>query len=194
MTRFEYVAIFYGIVVALAVETVVVCLHRLLAAGKRVRWHWMAPATAINASLLTLGEFWVLWGDRDQWTGHYSFFQFLPFAISLLFMFLTAAATLPDRIPADGIDLKAFYFENRRHYWGLVAAFFLFNTALNLVTLIRFGPTAAWREDLPRLFGDLVGVAIAAPLIVFRSYWVHLVGIVAALATLLVFLSSIEFN
>jgi hypothetical protein len=42
MTRFEYVAIFYGIVVALAIETVLVNFHRLLSARKSVRWHWMA--------------------------------------------------------------------------------------------------------------------------------------------------------
>lgn len=48
MTRFEYAAIFYGIVVALAVEIVLLRLHRLLAARHRVRWHWMALATAVN--------------------------------------------------------------------------------------------------------------------------------------------------
>jgi hypothetical protein len=187
MTIFEYVAIFYGIVVAMAIETVLANLHRLLAARGRVHWHWMAPATAANASLLTLGEF-------CQWTGNYSIFQFLPFAISLFFMFLSAAATLPEEIPEAGIDLKVFYFDNRRHYWGLVAGFFAFNILLNVVTLARFGPTQLWIQNLPRLVGDFAGLGIAVPLIFFRNVWVHAVGIGFALVFLLVFLTSIPLG
>jgi hypothetical protein len=192
MTRFEYVAIFYGIVVALAIETVLVSVHRLLAARTRVRWHWMAPATAINASLLTLGQFWVLWGDRDRWTGSFSFFQFLPFGISMLLMFLSAAATLPDRVPAAGVDLKDFYFENRRHYWGLVVVYFVFNIVLNLSNLIFYGTNEVWWHNLRWLVGDVIAVAIATPLIIFRTTWVHVVGIVLALISLLLFLASIQ--
>ena len=194
MTTFEYGAIFYGIVVALAIETVLVSFHRLLAAGKRVRWHWMAPATAVNASLVTLGEFWILWTDRNQWTGNYSFFQFLPYAIALLLMFLSAAATLPDEVPAEGIDLKAFYFDNRRHYWGLVAAYFGFNILLNVVSLIRFGPNAFWQQNLRWFVGDFLGLGIAGLLIVFRTYWVHRVGIVFGLIFLLFFLYAIQLS
>ena len=194
MTRFEYVAIFYGIVVALAIETVLVNLHRLLAAGKRVRWHWMAPATAINASLVTLGEFWILWGDRDQWKGSYSFFQFLPFAIALFLMFLSAAATLPDEIPEEGLDLKVYYFDHRRHYWGLVAAYFGFNLVLNMAGQLGLGTNANWQESMRWLVGDIVGVTVAAVLIIFRATWVHVVGIILALLLLLLFLSSIQFS
>lgn len=194
MTRFEYVAIFYGIVVAMAVETVLANAHTLLAARKRVRWHWMAPATAVNASLVTLGEFWILWGDRDLWKGPFSLFQFLPFAISLFFMFLSAAATLPDEVPEEGLDLKAFYFDNRRHYWGLVAAYFAFNIAINLVNLTPFGADQLWVRNSRWVVGDLVALGIATPLIVFRAYWVHVVGIGLALVSLMFFLASIQLG
>jgi hypothetical protein len=194
MTRFDYAAIFYGIVVALAIETVLVNLHRLLAAGKRVRWHWMAPATAVNACLVTLGEFWILWTDRNQWTGSFSFFQFLPWAVPLFLMFLSAAATLPEEVPEEGLDLKTFYFDNRRHYWGLVAAYFGFNIAINLVNLARFGQNAAWQENLRWMIGDFIGLGTAGLLFLFRAYWVHAVGIVLGLILLLVFLNSIQFT
>jgi hypothetical protein len=194
MTRFEYVAIFYGIVVAMAIETVLANLHRLMGAGKRVRWHWMAPATAANASLVTLGEFWILWSDRDQWKGNFSFFEFLPYAVALFLMFLSAAATLPDEIPAEGLDLKIFYFDNRRHYWGLVAAYFGFNILINLVSLARFGPNGTWQATLLWSVGDVLGLGIAGLLIVFRTYWVHLLGITLGLVSLLFFLSSIRFS
>lgn len=83
MTEFEYAAIVYGILVALAIEAVAANLHRLFAARGRVKWHWMAPATAVNASLVTLIEFWTLWLRRNEAAGSYSFLLFLPFAISL---------------------------------------------------------------------------------------------------------------
>ena len=194
MARFEYVAIFFGIVVALAIETVLVNLHRLIAAKSRVRWHWMAPATAVNSSLVTLGEFWILWGDRDQWKGRYSFFQFLPFAVALFLMFLAAAATLPDEIPEEGLDLKAFYFDNRRHYWGLVAAYFGMNLVLNLVGQLWTGPGAPWQESLRWLVGDVIGVVVAVLLMIFRTTWVHVAGNVLSLILLLVFLNSIQFG
>lgn len=192
MTRFEYAAIFYGIVVALAVEIVLLRLHRLLAARHRVRWHWMALATAVNATLLTLGQFWIIWTDRGQWVGSFSFFEFLPFGITLLFMFLSAAATLPDGVPAEGLDLKAFYFDNRRHYWGLVAAYFAFNIAINLLNLVRFGANGVWWHNLRWLVGDVIAVGIATPLIIFRTDWVHVVGILLSLVALLAFLASIQ--
>jgi hypothetical protein len=135
----------------------------------------------------------VLWGDRDLWKGSFSFFQFLPFGISMLLMFLAAAATLPDEVPANGvIDLKSFYFENRRHYWGLVVAYFAFNILLNLSTLVPYGPNAVWWHNLRWLVGDVIAVAIGTPLIIFRAAWVHVVGIVLALASLLFFLASIQ--
>jgi len=194
MTRFEYAAIFYGILVAMAIEIVAARVHRLLAAGKRVRWHWMAPATAINSSLVVLGEFWILWSDRNQWTGTYSFFEFLPSAIGVTLMFLTAAATLPDEVPEAGLDLKTFYFDNRRHYWGLVGAYFAFNIVLNVVNLVRFGPNAVWQENLRWMIGDFVGLGTAGLLFAFRTYWVHAVGIAFGLISLLFFLDAIRFS
>lgn len=192
MTRFEYVAIFYGIVVALAIETVLVSVHRLLSARRKVRWHWMAPATAVNASLLTLGQFWVLWGDRDQWKGGFSFFQFLPYGISMLLMFLAAAATLPDEVPDRGLDLKTFYFENHRHYWGLVLVYFAFNILLTLSNLALVNSSDLWWRNLHWLIGDVVAVALATPLLIFRAQWVHVLGISLALASLVYFLAAIQ--
>ena len=195
MTEFEYAAIFYGILVALAIEAVAANFHRLLAARGRVKWHWMAPATAVNASLVTLVEFWTLWLRRNESSGGYSFLLFLPFAISLVFMYLSAAATLPDEVPADGLSLRSFYFDNRSHYWGLVVGLFVFNILLNMIDQFRFGwfgPT--WQRDLPQLAGDLVAIGVAAPLTYVRNYWWHAIGICTGTLYLLVFASTMALS
>lgn len=195
MTEFEYAAIFYGIFVALAIEAVAANLHRLLAARKRVRWHWMAPLTAANASLVTLVEFWTLWLRRNESGGSFSFFLFLPFAVSLVFMYLSAAATLPDDVPAEGLDLRNFYFDNRTHYWGLVVGFFVFNILLNVIDQTRFGwfgPT--WQRDVSQSAGDLVAIAIAAPLTFVRNYWWHAIGIATGMVYLLAYASTLPLS
>jgi len=195
MTEFEYAAVFYGILVALAIEAVAANFHRLLAAGKRVKWHWMAPATAVNASLVTLIEFWTLWLRRNEASGSYTFLLFLPFAISLVFMYLSAAATLPDEVPADGLNLRSFYFDNRAHYWGLVVGLFVFNVLLNVIDQFRFGWFApTWQRDLPQLAGALVAIGVAAPLTFVRNYWWHAIGICTGTLYLLVFAGTMTLN
>jgi hypothetical protein len=153
----------------------------------------MAPATAVNASLVTLLEFWTLWLRRNESLGSYSFFLFLPFAMSLVFMYLSAAATLPDEVPAEGLDLRTFYFNNRAHYWGLVVGLFVFNLLLNVIDQFRsgwFGPT--WQRDLPQFAGDLFAIGVGAPLIFVRNYWWHALGIGIGTLYLLVFASTLS--
>jgi len=38
---------------------------------------------------------------------------FLPLLIGLILLFLLTAATLSDEVPAEGLDLRDFYAENR---------------------------------------------------------------------------------
>ncbi len=195
MSKFEYAAIFFGFLVALAVEGVAANLHRLFAAGRKVRWHWMAPATAANASLMTMVEFWVLWSQRNEWSGSYAFFAFLPLAISLVFMYLSAAATLPDSVPTEGINLREFYFDNRAHYWGLVAGFFVFNVLLNVIDQFRFGWFGpSWQKDFPLLASDLFALVVVGPLIFVRNYWWHAAGIALSTLALLAFAWSLQLS
>jgi hypothetical protein len=81
----------------------------------------------------------LLWLRRNEAFGAFAFFLFLPFAISCVFMYLSAAATLPDEIPAEGIDLRSFYSDNRAHYWGLAVPLFVFNILLNVIGQFHFG-------------------------------------------------------
>ena len=60
--------------------------------------------------------------------------------------------------------------------------------------LVRFGPNGVWRENLPRLYGDVVGLGVAGVLVIVRNYWVHLAGIAIGLVSLLAFVSAIQFT
>src|SRR5215469_13078448 len=80
MTRFEYVSIFNGIVVALAIENVAASFHKLFEASGRVRWHWMAPTNAMGTSIGALAVFWSAWVGRNVLPTNPTLLTFLPTA------------------------------------------------------------------------------------------------------------------
>jgi len=121
MSVAEFVLAFVGIIIGLGVADVLVSLHGLLRAGRRVKWHWATPALAALMLLVSL----VLW-----WQCYYLFggltsetiAGFLPNFLLLVVAFLMMAAALPDEVPADGIDLKQYYLSTRVHQWTLMSA------------------------------------------------------------------------
>lgn len=187
MTAFEYAAIFYGIIVGLALQNILTSIHKLVEAGSRVRWHWMAPIVALNAALLTLGNFWFWWIWRSAMSSHsQSIFSFLLTAFNLGLLFLACAATLPDDVPADGIVLRDYYFNNRHRIWGFGAAFYFINTCTWAMTLAQAGfNSPAVQTILIFLFGNALGAAAAILLIYVRTWWCHAICIVFGTISLL---------
>jgi len=186
MSHFEYVSIFNGIIVALALENVAASFHKLLDAGRRVRWHWMAPVNAIGSATAALGAFWLTWLLRDVQGGSSTFLTFMLSAFASVALYLVCATTLPDEVPEAGIDLKVFYFSSRRLLWSLVLAAVLLRTSLVLVAILRtnFDPRIV-RINTPFLIGQLVAAAIAVSMVHVRAYWWHAVGIVVVTAGVL---------
>jgi len=179
MTRFEYAAIFNGILVALALENIAASFHKLLDAGGRVRWHWMAPTNAIGSAIATIGQFWVWWRGRDIVAVDPTVFTFLPNAVTLFLLYLACAATLPDDVPESGIDLKAFYFSRQRQYWSIVGTTSLLATCINAWSIVHhnFEPQIV-HLDAPLFFGGLAATAIVGSLIVVKAPWWHTLAII----------------
>ena len=193
MTRFEYLAIFYGIVVGLALENVAASFHRLLSAGKRVRWHWMAPTNAIGTATVTLGQFWLWWVGRDMKIANPRFVTFLPGAVTAILLYLVCAATLPDDVPAEGIDLREFYFSSRRQFWSLVIAVTLIGAGSEIWALARAGFDPRFVAfHTPILIGSLVSATLAASLIYVRAPWWHAVGIAAITSASFLFFAPLK--
>jgi len=195
MTRFEYAAIFYGFVVGLALQNILSSVHKLLEAGRRVRWHWMAPATALYAAILTLGSFWTWWLKRDENHGQRTFLTFLLTAAALSLLFLACAATLPDEVPEQGFDLRKYYFENQRRFWSLYAATFALNSLTWAIALVQSGFAPQFlRADLPLLVGNLVGVGLGLVSMYVRKPWWHAFAIVASLAFVLLVFAPMQLT
>jgi len=132
VSPFEYILPMVSILVGLAIGDLSLSLHRLLRARRRVRWDWLPLAAAVLVVLLILFFWWAFYamGRAEVWTRYWAF---LVLAAALIAMFLLASAALPDTVPEDGLDLSAYYDENRRYFWILFAVFTLLAFALDFL-------------------------------------------------------------
>jgi hypothetical protein len=132
VSPFEYVLPMISILVGLAIGDLSLSLHRLLRARRRVDWDWLPLCAALLVLLLILQFWWAFYGigRAEVWTRYWAF---LILAAALISMFLLASAALPDDIPVDGLNLAAYYEENRRYFWVLFALFTVLAYVLDFV-------------------------------------------------------------
>jgi len=134
VTYFEYEAIYLGIIVGLALANILSSLHKLIEAGPRVRWSWMAPASAAYAATHTINEFWFTWIHQHdaairESAGNLTIFTWYPRAIAFALLYLMCAASLPDDAGEGNVDLERYYIDNRKRFWGFSAALHALNLA-----------------------------------------------------------------
>lgn len=134
MTPFEYLLLFAAVILGLAITDLAVSLHRLLSAGRRVRWDWLAPMAAIVAVLKILTQWWSWFGVGALATG-LTFEMFLVVLPGGIMLFLLTATALPDDFGDKPVDLREHYAETSRRFWLL---FFLHGALMAIV--------AAWAQ------------------------------------------------
>jgi hydrogenase/urease accessory protein HupE len=172
MSPVEYVVGFVAIIVGIAIADIAASLHRLLRARSRVRWHWYPLSAAFLLILLTLELWWNL-AFFERADVRVTIGMFLPWVFGLILLYLLASAALPDEVPAEGIDLKSYYFEHQRYFWmlyaGLIGFFIL--QRLGLVWALQ-GPAV-----LPRVLWNIIPNLVLIGLIISLAYvrksWWH---------------------
>ena len=172
MSAADYLSTFVSIVLGVALADLATSLHRLLRARSRVRWDWLAPLAAFAAMLVIVLGWWELY---DNFTGRWAVGRFLPVLISLLLLFLLAASALPDEVPDEGIDLRAYYLENRGYFWSLFALFVL----STLLGDIHDAGAGGWRAVLWEARFKMLFLPAAIWLTRTRRPWAHGVVLVA---------------
>lgn len=164
MNSFDYITVLVAIMIGLAIADIASSLHRLLRAGPRVRWDWIAP-TAAALVLLELFNVWWKWhGFSGSTLG-----EVMPYFAVLLLLYLAASASLPDEVPAEGIDLKEFTARSHTYFWSVYIAFVVAWIGLRTLQDVERGqPVAA---ILAAHWIDYLSILVYAFVIVLRRRW-----------------------
>lgn len=173
MTYFEYEAIYFGIIVGLALANILSSVHKLVEAGSRVRWGWMAPASAGYAATLALNEFWYVWARRQDMS-HRTILSWYPLAIAFALLFLLCAAALPDDAAEGDLDLATYYIENRKRFWGFSVALHAFNLLTWAMTFAESGATMQFaRDHAGAMLLNATELVLSLTLVFTRVKWWH---------------------
>ncbi|HVI31864.1 hypothetical protein [Phenylobacterium sp.] len=165
MESFEYLLILASVVLGLAVTDLATSLHRLLAAGGRVKWDWLAPLAAMVAFLKIVTQWWS-WRAAASMAGGFTFEMFLGVLVATVLLFLMAAAALPDE--AGEVDLAAHYEAVRRRFWTLFVGHWLLMNGVSVWAQMQIAHARLSPLSLVLLLGPL-----ALTMVFVRNRWVH---------------------
>ena len=181
MTIAEHVTVFISIIVGIAIGDLLMSFHKLLRAKRRVRWHWLPLAVALFMLLLTVSYWWLAFGWY-QATQDLTVAGFLPVLAQFVILFLLVAASLPDDVPAEGLDLRAWYFENSNVYWTMASVSLLLDIVLGGAR--ELGPGEGLVELLRLKLNDLVLLPFVVAMIFLRQPWFHGAFVMLSLANM----------
>ncbi len=185
MSKLEFLLAFVAIMIALGVTDLLYSLHRLIRRREQIIWHWLAMAWAVHVLLLLVNSWYGVTASLE----HPIVDTSLGFVISqlpVLVLLLMALAILPDSSAKQELDLKEWYFSQRRYFFVLHS---LFGVSLVVLGLAMGGQLVG---VLP--FGLLAVLLLT--LAFAKNYIYHVVITILILLSDLFFLSnqSISLN
>lgn len=167
MGPFEYLLLFAAIILGLAVCDLATSLHRLLGAGARVRWDWLAPLAALVAFLKIVTQWWS-WFGVERIARGLTFEMFLGVLVGAVLLFLMAAAALPDEVREGPVDLRAHYAQVSRRYWILFTAHWVLMAGVSIWAQMQIEGA---RLSLASPVYLMIPLAIS--LVIVRNRWWH---------------------
>lgn len=156
-----------AVVIGLGLADLLTSFHKLLRAGRTVKWDWLALAYAAYM-LFGLLIFWWWQFNYPAPKTTLTIVEYLPNFLFLALAFLMVASALPDQVPAEGIDLKQYYSDTVVLRWGLLALSLTGNLVAFMWTSVSAGRPAWFGFSL---LSSCVLLALAA--IRYRARWFH---------------------
>jgi hypothetical protein len=152
-------------VVGLAIADMATSVHRLLRYRKIVRWDWVAPL----AALLILAELFNLWWQWHGFAGR-TIGEVVPHFAALILIFLAACITLPDEVPATGLDLGRYFDDNRSYFWLVYSSYVAVFMALKTIKDLEQGLTLAdlWSQ----YYIDYPWIIVGFAMVFVRQRWI----------------------
>jgi hypothetical protein len=165
MDTFEYITALVAVVIGLAIADLGTSLHRLLRHRRIVRWDWVSPL----AALLILAELFNLWWRWRGFSGSTTA-AVVPYFVALILIYLAACSTLPDEVPAEGVDLREHFDQNRSYFWFVYATYVALIITLLSIRAHQHGATAA--DLLRKYYFDYPWIIVAYAMIFVRKRWI----------------------
>jgi hypothetical protein len=163
VSAYDHIMVLLSFVYALAIAHLLSRVGALLLARKRVRFSGLQALAMFNAGSQPFLN-WLV--SRN--THGVAVWSLADITLSFLFAvtnFLVCAAAAPE-MPAEGpVDLEAFYWENRRLFWGLLLLMFVAALAANLALLKMSEPNLfvqATLLTLPFFLPSLLAITVRA--------------------------------
>lgn len=186
MTPFEFVSVFYAVVLGLAVAQLMGALGDLLEVRQRVRGYWVLHLWIVNFLVVQAQAWWGMWDLRET---RWHLLEYFLVVVYFSLVYLATTLLLPRvRDVVETIDLRAHFYSVHRAYFGALCAIavvggvmnvFLFRSApLSVFTYVPatfalFSALAAWTTNRRFHAGYAVGFAVV--------YWYFMFIDIAAL-------------
>ena len=118
MKPFDYLTVLISIVMGLAIANLLSGVVRLMHARHRLRIYWPTIVWTVLLFIVTAQHWWSEFSlhDKTDWT----FGGFIGTLIIPVDLYLLCALVLPHRDDDSEIDLRAWYFKNRRGFYLLL--------------------------------------------------------------------------
>jgi len=187
MSKFEIIVTLFTIVYGLMLTDLFTSLHKLIRARKIVKWNWLPLLTSWYLFLLILKNWWAMAISGNS-LEEYSILSFLAYGHLMILLYLLVSAVLPDVIPKKGVDLKEYYFQHHRYFWGLMAAVGLIPILISIVPKLIHSSSIG----ISNIIVFTINLMLTILLVISKRYWIHSVLVILfTLITLLEIVSKI---
>ena len=185
MDSSNYLLGLFVIITGLAIADIVVSLHGILLNRRIVKWDWLAILAAVFVFLVVVVSWGIMFRAWHQPNVNPTIWAFLVTLGQIIPLYLAARASLPDQVPAEGIDLADHYAHVSRYFWSAIAVSYgLFLAAVTYNRSAGEDPLATRWNGLAQLILMLVLIAfpqrrvhaIVVPLIMVLFVFDHLTG------------------
>lgn len=142
MNPFEFICVFYSVVLGVAVAQLMTGMGRLVEVRDHVRFYWVQSLWIVIVLLIDVSNWWGIWGLRS--VKSWSIFSFLLLTFLLVAIYFMTVLVFP-RIPEGEtlIDIEMHYFRNRGIFFSATAA----SWALALICNWTLFPITSWRDS-----------------------------------------------
>ena len=121
MEAFNYVSVIFSVVIGLGLSHLLTGIVELVKARRRVRFYWVHLVWVALTFVGHIFLWWTMWNLRllRDW----NFFSFLLILLAPVLLYAAASFLLPKVEPDSAIDLREYFYENHRPFFGVSAAF-----------------------------------------------------------------------